>query len=380
MFYKRFKRDDIVHNTMVTHPDCEFFVNNKKVYLNHETEVAGNFSNKVKHVTQGSVSLTEVNINRPATSLVKPFYVYDGLRESMFNGQASMPEPGSTVDGSYPMAASVSRIYYDKSATTSNIRYMNALRNPIELSGELSVDNNYTNIVSTDVNVIGVPSIFYGSTMKKGTVKLDFFVSGELTATLQDTGKNGKLIETFGPNLGSVAGVVLYDYGTLVLTGAASLHGSHTDNYGNAGSSPSWLSFGSGMPEISASIGSNQNVSAAPSYSISFKGTNKIPVMTLMTHAEVGEFNYSTNPTYVDHDTPRVTTTAQDIYVEHKQNARNIRKSKYTNFQEEYENITYISQIGIYDQDNNLIAIAKLANPVKKTELQDYMFKLRLDF
>jgi hypothetical protein len=36
--------------------------------------------------------------------------------------------------------------------------------------------------------------------------------------------------------------------------------------------------------------------------------------------------------------------------------------------------------VGIYDKDKNLIAIASLANPVKKTEKRDFMFKLRLDF
>ena len=33
----------------------------------------------------------------------------------------------------------------------------------------------------------------------------------------------------------------------------------------------------------------------------------------------------------------------------------------------------------IYDKDKNLIAIASLANPVKKTETRDFMFKLKLD-
>ena len=35
---------------------------------------------------------------------------------------------------------------------------------------------------------------------------------------------------------------------------------------------------------------------------------------------------------------------------------------------------------GYHDKDKNLIAIAKFANPVKKTEARDLLFKLRLDF
>ena len=34
---------------------------------------------------------------------------------------------------------------------------------------------------------------------------------------------------------------------------------------------------------------------------------------------------------------------------------------------------------GIFDKDKNLIAVAKVANPVKKTIEQDYTFKLKLD-
>ena len=39
----------------------------------------------------------------------------------------------------------------------------------------------------------------------------------------------------------------------------------------------------------------------------------------------------------------------------------------------------YTIQCNVYDEDKNLIAIAKVANPVKKTTEQDYTFKLKLD-
>ena len=41
---------------------------------------------------------------------------------------------------------------------------------------------------------------------------------------------------------------------------------------------------------------------------------------------------------------------------------------------------TYISKIGIYDKDKNLIGVAKLATPVRKTESRSYTFKMKLDF
>ena len=39
-----------------------------------------------------------------------------------------------------------------------------------------------------------------------------------------------------------------------------------------------------------------------------------------------------------------------------------------------------ISQIGLFDEERNLVGIAKLATPVKKTEDREFTFKLKLDF
>ena len=55
-------------------------------------------------------------------------------------------------------------------------------------------------------------------------------------------------------------------------------------------------------------------------------------------------------------------------------------KSVYTNYSESFEKTTYISKVGIYDEDRNLIAIAKVATPVKKTPDREYTFKIKLDF
>ena len=48
---------------------------------------------------------------------------------------------------------------------------------------------------------------------------------------------------------------------------------------------------------------------------------------------------------------------------------KNINTSSYVDYNEPYENVTYISSIGIYDDSMNLIAVAKMANPVRKREI-----------
>ena len=59
--------------------------------------------------------------------------------------------------------------------------------------------------------------------------------------------------------------------------------------------------------------------------------------------------------------------------------AKNIVSSSFDDHTASYEKTTYISKVGVYDKDKNLIAVAKLANPVRKTQDKQYTFKLKLD-
>jgi hypothetical protein len=389
---KKFKKGDVYNNTIVAYPEYEFYVHNSKTYINRESEKAGDFSNKVNHVDQGFISLHEININRPATSLVYPFITKDGARTAFSTvttsnfQDASQFNFGDTITGTYPLSASVNRVYV-QSYETDNKKFLRSLYNPVESGGHLSPYFNHTTMNATDVNIIEVPSIFYGSSVRKGSVQLDYYYTGSLIGQLKDTKKNGELRETIGAQSGSVAGVILYDYGICLLTASYNITSDSNvqDKYFDAGTNslPSWLSFGSGMMESqgkTAATLSGEAVGANPSYLIKLQGTNKIPTLTMMATANKGELNYSNNPTFISYHNSGSSSISSGSYSESNSKIVNIAKSKYTGYQEEFEKIVYISKIGIYDEYGNLLGIASLANPVKKAEAQDYLFKLRLDF
>ncbi len=399
MSLKKFSKDDVFHNTIVAHPEVEFFVYNRNVYLNRETAVSGNYSNLVNHVPQGHVSMYELNVNRPNAKLVNQFTTKDGSRMafrtiSTANFQdSSQHEYGSQMTMALPLSASISRIYVPSGAefdtldfqnpagtsAAANKKYIRALKNPIQHSNDLSGKFDYGTLGTSKVNLICAPSIFYGSEVQKGSVQLDFYVTGALVARLQDTGKNGELVQTFGSGSGRTAGIALYDYGIFLLTGSWSLHSSHQDKYfSGANSSPSWLSFGTGINEVGTT--SAHAVSDHPQYLVKFSGTNRIPTLTMMAHAKLGELNYSHNPTFVQNVNQISSSISENAFSEYAGKIKNIKKSNFIGHEEEFENITYITKIGIYDDDKNLIAIATLANPVKKTEFKEYTFKLRMDF
>ena len=147
-----------------------------------------------------------------------------------------------------------------------------------------------------------MPSIFYGSSIDKGSIDLRFYLTGTLIGRLRDENKNGELIQV-GPygstGSGSVAGVVLYNEGILLLTGSWSLEDNGLD-YTNTDTATksSWLYYAVGAQDgIPAETDTSLSRLSA-SYSLEFNGTNYVPVMTMLAHAPRGQLNYSSNPTF----------------------------------------------------------------------------------
>ena len=129
--------------------------------------------------------------------------------------------------------------------------------------------------------------------------------------------------------------------------------------------------------------GGESQPSSTSSYSISFRGTNYVPTITMLAHAKKGELNHSNNPTYLTYieNSGSIDTTGGSLYIESDSlEIANTTKTLYEDPNGGFQKQTWISKIGIYDENKNLIAIAKLANPIRKTEDRDFTFKLKLDF
>ena len=101
----------------------------------------------------------------------------------------------------------------------------------------------------------------------------------------------------------------------------------------------------------------------------------------MLAHAPIGKFNHSNNLTYLEYNQTAALTpeTGNYRYIERDLNIKNVVSSAYVDPTGSFEKTTYISKIGIYDEDRNLIGLASLAKPVKKTQDRDFTFKLKLD-
>jgi hypothetical protein len=393
MPYYKFGKNDIFLNRIQAHPKVKFLTWSGSVYYNNTSQTSSN-----PNIPNGHINLHEINVNRgggvdrPDDNLIYPFITKQGsltsfktVSTSQFNTDFNY---GDIISSSYPMTASISRDYYIAPSTRSRIQ---SLRNSLNYYSRLNPHYQYSSsllgrdLATDELSLISIPSIFYGSLIKKGSVKLSFYVTGTLIAEAKDENRDGSLIQT-GPidsiGSGSTAGIVLYNEGFLVLTGtnAIGIDKSHQEVYIAAGapagaaSNPKWVHFNS--------LGDSYDRIASSSFNLEFEGTNYIPTVTMLAHAPKAALNNSSNPTFIQSgQTMNVNTGSGVSYEENPSlKIKNIVKSPYSEHTASFQKQTYISKIGIYDKDRNLIGIAKLANPVKKTEDLDYTFKLKLDF
>ena len=92
---------------------------------------------------------------------------------------------------------------------------------------------------------------------------------------------------------------------------------------------------------------------------MTFQNLTNINSTLIFCRASSDEFNYSSNPTFVDADNNIVVVEPNQV------NQRSF---------------TMPTTIGLYDASDNLLAVAKLSRPIEKNDQKDITFKVRLDF
>ena len=406
MAFKKFNEKDIILNSLKTYPRCEFVVFDGKAYYNNRPSQSGSFANNVLNVPSGHISLYEINIDKSDdyNAFIYPFITKQSSNADFRTVSTSTYSTafayGDVMKGSYPMSASITRELMDTAgerntgvdvndgttfSTDPVYPHFYALKNRLNFYGSRSkhylVSSSYGNKSEQVINLISVPSIFFGDRIKPGTLSLKWYVTGSLIAELQDTKRNGELIEVSGSNTGLVAGVALYDEGFLLLTGSWDLSSNSIALVKDSASgvTPKWIYFGAGAND-EVSVGTTSATYLSASFNLSFEGSNEIQTMTMFAHAKKGEVNFSNNPTYYTQGQSLLQRTSSQLYEENPDRTiKNTVSSSYSDYESPFERQVYISRVAIYDESRNLIGVATLANPVLKKEDEDLTFKLKLD-
>jgi len=436
MSHRKFGKNDILINTLKANPRSEFLIYSSSIFYNNRGTQQGAYASNAIMTETGFINLYEYNIDKGTKTpsdgpqndkLRYPYLSKDSTRVSlsMVTGATTLTEwstefaHGDIMAGVYPQVASIKREFIatpsasdaggsdlckeGRAECAHNYSYM-SLRNILNHYGVMSehyrVSSSARNLDEEELNLIHIPSIFYGNKIKPGTVSLQWYVTGTLISEVADLKQNGELIETgrglhsvIGTNgdvkSGSVQGVVLYNEGFLLLTGSkvittrTSIKGILADN--NSGRYPRWIYWGAGGRDgIAGAIdGASDDKGLSfrsASFGLKFEGETATETMTLYARAHRGEVNFSNNPTFIKYNQKVMEFTSSHVYEENKERLlKNIVTSSFANHNEKFRRQVYISKIGVYDEQKNLIGIATLADPVLKDENEDYVFKLKLD-
>jgi hypothetical protein len=226
---------------------------------------------------------------------------------------------------------SIKAQFYRNSATASLITEV-GLRQSYTSTNERNLDNEFA--------IIPIPQIYYGEGVKVGSVRLEDEQSGNIYtddgySNLIDSGSN-------------VAGNIFYDRGLVILT----------------------------RDVVSGSVLSQ--------YTLDFRSTKTIYENEILLSVLESEFNVSQNPTAIDYD-------ADGKFGKIKLHSiqSNVNPSSFSGFGEyDYSSsldttgsylAPYITTIALYDDDLNMVAVAKLPQPIKSMPDYPLNFIVRFD-
>ena len=221
--------------------------------------------------------------------------------------------------------------------------------------------------------------------IKKGTVSLTVGITGSHSAPFADTvevtdaggvndyrvnspvGEYGvlyasgsavdstKIVSAFSA---APVGLVYYQAGVMVLS--ASLFKDIADGgiLKNANGSCVMNASGDLIPAAltGSQISGNADNLRNRLQNIQFNNTVELNSTIYFCRANHNEFNYSSNPTYLSSSQIRVKQISSD------------------------EPISYITTVGLYSENNELLAVGKLSEPLKKTPANEFTIRARLDY
>lgn len=249
-------------------------------------------------------------------------------------------------------------------------------------SGSLIPLNTSGSLTPASGEYINYPLIFNFSRLltkdeiQKGTFSLTVDVTGGWTTTLSNsstfvtlrdfsaTGSNPvflnnspageySILYSGSAAAGNERGLLFYQAGLAVLDGYKLFNNVSGMQFTSA--STGYRNFAQSV--VSSSIDQLASGSIRRLSSVSFNNTTELNSTLYYCRVNFNDFNFSSNPSYL---------SSSQIIV--KNNNANV------------DSTAYITTIGLYSPTNELLAVAKLSRPIKKTPAEELVFRVRLDY
>ena len=311
------------------------------------------------------------NIKTPAHGMFQSVYDYPYLSSSanhIFDVTVGMATTSTLYSTSNNQYVKKKNIYNQMSQILAGYDHTGSILQFDADGNILAGGTKYENVL-----IFPFSRLLVKDEIKKGTFSMTLGVATAYASPFQNTititdasGSDGYLVNSpvgeygilFGAgaamNGGTTApvGLLYYQAGIAVLTKdvfSGSLGTPAVQMRSDTGFYIDTILTGSNIETISDSVRHRIE-------NIQFNNTTELNSTIYFCRANHNEFNYSTNPTYTNASKIRVKTNSTD------------------------EPVSYITTIGLYNDKNELMATAKLSEPLKKTPSTEFTIRCRLDY
>lgn len=254
------------------------------------------------------------------------------------------------------------------SFSSENYKKIKALKNTINYYSGIDEFLSFDTVNNKPLCMLAFNMLHVGNGFERGSINLKYYCTGSLIDYAQDSKQNGIL---YNQNNNKV-GFVLYKEGFIFLTATASIAAGTSvsitgSDYLASSVSPQWIHyFVSDTPnllEFSTEYETKDQVATSLSFAIANKQS----------------LNHSNNSTYLQSGSYSASSSSYSFIENNKTAIKNTVPSPFVSGTSDFEKQTFITKIGLYDSNKKLIGIASLANPVRKTENREFLFKIKID-
>jgi len=435
---KKFEKNDLFYNTIVGNPSYKIVFYDGNVTINDQISEGNKVSSSITFLEKNLVYTSSVTEEFTKSNIYASYDISGTLSYNPQIKRSYVRTSTGSFDEKYTEYLSIKKIsalkniFSKYNLENTNLRMITLLNNDgipqtktQTYPGLPSLSSNSGSYIKPDRNFcfLEIPQAYYGTRIQPGTLNLKIYITGTLVAEASDINKDSKIIQTYSLNYpvslkNHQAGSILYDEGIIILDSSNTLDtkqqyyiqpvSSSTFpgvNYNNVPIADvlRWNHFGSHKKTTTNALYSSTGRITGTSFELSFQGLNTLNTLTMFCTADKNDFTWSNNRTFISGgqsnklllgQTSSITVnsvvhtaSANSLFIpsdgKYYENdkilIKNTVSSSFANHESSYTPQVFISEIALYNEEGEMIGIAKLANPLRKTKDTDYTIKLKLD-
>lgn len=287
-----------------------------------------------------------------------------GFWETIFDGSPTSVSSSALADLTFGFSSASLNAGYTE--TFINAEKQRVYKEMAQLLlGDVNALFSFNSVTAHEMFFIALKRRIYKDEIKKGNVSLEWQMTGTgngNTLTMNDAGAASTFIVGPAGDEASLfsgtteIGKVYYNAGIIAFTSGAIVPVGGTP----ATTIPQWSgsdTYTLDQAVISGNIDHVVDGMRNHVNQLDFQNQTNLHSTVYFCRALNADFNYSTNTTFIDSEGRVIPTSGTDNQTR-----------------------TYITTIGLYDINDNLLAVAKVSEPVKKSPDNEVVFRVKLSF